>query len=251
MSLRIGIIIFFGLIFVIIKIVKPVKVPKCLRYIMIVIAVILAAFEFVERINQTKQESIEKYSGVLKSESFLLVSSDPSTFPKLEIGDSGAFISKLGDKNIKFISKLLEENNFKIEYENRQIKVSMTIRERGGKVVAEIVKNEWKLNRKELWDRNYSKNALEIKDPYGDIVLQVKLVKNRVQLQGKFYGRIGKYFGLPNCDGVEIWKDKSNKKYPGCITIKVVGLASELKIDPIFKYPSDHHLGEFIESQKK
>lgn len=58
--------------------------------------------------------------------------------------------------------------------------MSLVIRDRSGRLVAEIVNNEWKVNPQNAWDRNYSADALEVRDPTGDIVLQVKALADRI-----------------------------------------------------------------------
>jgi hypothetical protein len=90
------------------------------------------------------------------------------------------------------MEKLFHVNEFKIYLENGFLKISAIFRNQNGEIVAQIEKNEWQhkpLSSGDIWDRNYSKNALEIKDGHGKIILQLKLIKNRMQFQGVFLMR--------------------------------------------------------------
>ena len=178
-------------------------------------------------------------SGVLEPASKVLFSADTETYPKMEFGDSGAvfvFAGKPGTPLLKFA----EGSALTIEVENDQIKISILIRDKSGTVVAELIKNEWKVNRNHSWDRNYSKNALEVKDDTGDIVLQIRLVVDKVQLQAKVYDSTGRGVGIGKVLGLDGWGGEIELTGPNHPELL-------LKIDPIFKYPSDSHLGELAD----
>jgi len=180
---------------------------------------------------KNKEAAKEAYAGQLKPEKkTTLLSGKDSIYPELEIGDSGA-VFVYGGPIGSPIFKLAEDNEIKIELLNGQIQISTKILDIKGKIIAEIIDNEWRVNPHNAWDRNYTKNALEVRDPCGDIVFQAILVGNRVQLQLMLYTYEGKMFGLvsegPGKGGLIVL----NQKY---------------KIKPIFKYPSDLHFGEFV-----
>lgn len=81
-----------------------------------------------------------------------------------------------------------------------------------------------------------------MKDGAGRVILQVRLLTDRVQLQGIFYDATGKwmYFGESiNGDG-----EGGNILFGGIDTKNTV----PPKIEPIFKYPSNRHLGEHLET---
>lgn len=247
--MRISIII-LAAILAIIGIIRPTTIPRWLTIISIAIVLVMGILEIISDIRQSKQKKKEQYTNILKPKSSIILSSNRRTFSKLQIGDPGPTFEFGGGVNERFFSNLLRANYFVLKTEEGQIKLSMMIRDRTGKIVAEIDKNEWKVNPNNSFDRNYSKNALEVKDSYGDIILQVRLLKDRVQLQAKFYGRIGGYPNIKNCHGVEIGIDKSKENHPGVIHFLGPDAPSRLKFEPIFKYPSDHHLGEFVEKKK-
>jgi hypothetical protein len=138
-----------------------------------------------------------------------------------------------GESLIKFG----EDNQLTIVKENGQVKVSTIIRDRTGRIVAELVRNEWKVNPNNSFDRNYSSDALEVKAGDGDIVLQVKVLPDRIQLQAKFFASNGRGFAFVR---------SFDPNRPGGM-IEVLGNDHPVflaKIEPMFKYPSERHLGE-------
>src|SRR5207249_10427222 len=112
----------------------------------------------------------------------VLLSGRQAVLPKLEFGDSGAIFAYAGPQGSALFS-IAQHSDITIEMEDEQILVSVSIRDRSGTLVAELVRNEWKVNHNRAWDRNYSSDALEVRDGSGDIVLQVKVVGDRVQFQ--------------------------------------------------------------------
>jgi energy-coupling factor transporter transmembrane protein EcfT len=134
----------------------------------------------------------------------------------------------------------LTEAQFKIEIVDRKYKVSTQIRDQNNKLLVELIRNEWKVAPPpDTWDRNYSDDSLEVKDPSGAVVLQVRAFPDRVQMQGMWFVDLGppngviRFFilGAPQSGG----------------QIKLVPLANKDPlpvIPPMFVYPSDLHLGE-------
>jgi hypothetical protein len=121
-----------------------------------------------------------------------------------------------------------------------KIKVSTVVRDRSGELIARLEENEWSEKPANRFDRNYSDSALEIIDDWGDVVLQVRLVGNVVQLQGKFYSREGRATGIG-----KVWDDLE-KDFVGTIEFRPSSVPLALKIKPIFKYPSERHIGELV-----
>lgn len=200
-------------------------------------------------------KKINQQEGKL-STSVLLSSSD-NIYPKIRFG---------------YHSPVLEDARFAFNFQNRlnfdqtdqapigfwflkndklivenicgQLSVSTTIRNKEGKVIAILNRNEWKINEKTTFDRNYCSDALEVIDNYGEVVLQIVLEGDVVQFQGKFYDNegYGMAFSEPDKnDGsvasIEFYSPKE-ANYQGLQTL----------INPIFKYPSSLHLGELIEN---
>ncbi len=146
---------------------------------------------------------------------------------KLEIGNSTSILRQ-AQPGHPLLFNTSGGNVLKIESEDGEMKVSTTLRDSDGSVVAELINNEWQVNHNGSFDRNYTKDALEVRDKSGDVVLQLKLVEDRVQLQGKFYdGREG---------GLAIYQRGSSG---------VIGpLGPDVpRIGPLLMYPSALHLG--------
>ena len=99
------------------------------------------------------------------------------------------------------------------------------------------------MNPDKSWDRNYSNDALEVKDPSGDIILQVKVVEDRIQFQAKLYDATGRRIGLGKSKGPDGWG--GSIEFTGSNRPEL-----KLKIQPLFKYPSDLHLGEYLNDIK-
>lgn len=216
--------------------------------IIIAVGLVLAAlgglgnYIFGERAKQEK-DAKQAYVGKLEPRRQMVLSGKQHIFPEFEFADSGSRLAFTGEKGLPLF-KIAEDNDITIEVEDDQVKVSTVIRGKNGQIVAQIVKNEWKVNPNNVWDRNYSKDALEVKDPRGDIVLQVKLVQNRVQFQAKLYDSNGR--------GVAFGKIRGPNGWGGII--ELTGSSHPhltLKIQPLFKYPSNLHLGQFLATRDR
>jgi len=211
----------------------------------IILGVLYVLFSIIYHRRQDLKDKTSKNEGVFKSNShipsikheilsiidrlFLTKFAKP---PILELGDSGTFFHWKGAVEGPMFT-IFGDSCIKISKERGVLKISTKITGRDG-LVAEIENNEWKVNPQELFDRNYNKTALEVRDKDGDIVLQTRLFNDRIQFQGKFYDRNG--------NGVAI----GGRKDMGGGIIERTGLAHpslEYVIEPIFKYPSSLHFG--------
>lgn len=158
-------------------------------------------------------------------------------YPEIEIGDSGS-IFVVGGPTGEFLR--FGDNSLAVALDPKgQVLVSLGIRDRAGALVAELTKNEWTVNPGRTWDRNYTADALEVKDASGSVVLQVRLKGHRVQLQTRLYDEHGNGFGIvkaPRLDGREVGGmfEMTGTKHPEFTH----------KIEPIFLYPSSQHFGE-------
>ncbi|HXZ27989.1 MAG TPA: hypothetical protein VEG08_08330 [Terriglobales bacterium] len=74
--------------------------------------------------------------------------------------------------------------------DNGDVLFSTVIRDRvTGNRIVEIDRNVWHVSNQQnvCWDKNYSRSVLEVLDGRGNVVLQVRLFKNGVQLQGEWH----------------------------------------------------------------
>jgi hypothetical protein len=79
-----------------------------------------------------------------------------------------------------------------------QLLFSTIIRDRNGNRIVEVDKNIWRISKQDSqsWDKNYSRNELEVLDGRGIVVLHVKLFKNGIQLQGLWHDDKGNGLAL-------------------------------------------------------
>jgi hypothetical protein len=178
-------------------------------------------------------------SGVLRSR-LSLWSADRRAL-RMEIDGTGAVFDWVGAQGDPMLH-MFQESQLTLERYGRQLLVSSKLRDKTGRLVAEIIRNEWKVSPL-AWDRNYRTDALEVLDPEGHVALQVRLMPDRVQIQGQWYG--------PNGEVMRLARAKSPNP-TGMAEIVLVGAKStdkpsENHIERMFKYPSDLHLGELAE----
>jgi hypothetical protein len=166
-----------------------------------------------------------------KSAGILLLSTEGKIATRaIEIGDSGL---KFNGFNFFGVSKL------KVELVDGVAMVSADVRDDKGTLIGEIVQNTWMVKPDKTWDFNYNANALEVKNPQGRIVLQVKVLPDTIQIQGEWWNAQG--------DGARLLKVPE-----GGMKIIKFGRDSNPdddswpKIEAIFKYPSELYLGKLL-----
>jgi len=230
--------------------------------ITVLILITLIGQAFTIRSEHQRQQAA-KQSGVLRGPALTILSPIKNIYPKLKLGDSNTFLSWQGPQGQALLS-VFEDNELVISIEKGRLKLSTQIRDTHGELVAEIIGNEWKLREENLWERNYDKNALEVRDTKGDVVLQVALKGDYVQFAAKMYSRDGAGFGIGSArftqEGIRRCEEGSLKivaAADGPKEVKIGDVISvlemrppchplELVIEPIFRYPSELHLGEHV-----
>jgi hypothetical protein len=193
----------------------------------------------IGQIGDIINQAAPAYSGKIEAEKIadhLLGKNIPRA---IEIGDSGARLIFNGPQGAPFF-KFAENYDLKIDLIDGQLKVSTQIRNKKGEMVAELVENEWKVAvPPKTWDRNYNKNTIEVKDETGSIVLQVRALPDRIQIQGEWWQD-------------EIWGIRLVKAQHGGGHLTIFGPAfrpeNAAPILPLFRYPSELHLGELIKN---
>jgi hypothetical protein len=171
-------------------------------------------------------------SGTLKPEPTVLFSSESSSHTALEIGDSGARLDWHGQQGSPAIR--IGEDVLTVErLANGNVAVTTTVRDPSGKIIAEIVRNDWKLRPSLLWDRNFNASAVEVRGETGEVILQVRALPDRIQLQGIWHSATGRFFELVR---------SPDPNHAGGLAI--LRPEQRVRIKPLFRYPSDQHLGE-------
>jgi hypothetical protein len=144
---------------------------------------------------------------------------DHSTEPPiLEIGDGDAYFVWVGNQDSPLFH--FWHDKLRIRRDGNRILVSITVKDSQGNLIVEIKDNAWTVSKTGLWDKNYTDNSLEVKDARGRIVLQLRLLPDRVQFQ----------LELPNQGDFKIVEQGKYSDDDGIV--------------PRFKYPSKDHWGE-------
>jgi hypothetical protein len=160
----------------------------------------------------------------------------------MEIGDSGAkleFGGPQGDALFKFFGR----SEILLESVGGKLMVSSQLFDEDGKLSAELIQNDWKVAPPpKTWDRNYTDNSLEVKNAKGNVILQIRMLPDRIQLQGEWRSENG--------DGVQLAKvrDPRTGVWGGGIVLFKKSKEAEFRttIKPIFRYPSTLHFGELL-----
>lgn len=181
-----------------------------------------------------KQAIENQLYGSLQDGSTMILPAQKNVIPHIVMGgEKFSFEGPMG--------RILKKMNMEARIDNGHLKFSTTIYGKDRDIVAEISDNEWKINRDSVFDRNYSRSALEVRNTRGDIVLQVHLEGNRLYFQGVLYFAerdLSILIARGEKDGV-----------PCClIEVQKPGEQFEHSVKPLFRYPSGLYLGEYVKN---
>lgn len=195
---------------------------------------------------------IVKRVGTLHSKSTTILSKHHIEFASIEIGDSEIVLPK---EQIDYLNSMFGDVNLRVYKDNKSgninygpLKLSLSIYNESGIQIAEIDGNEWKVNKNEMiaYDLNYSNIALEVINGKGEVVLQVKLLQDRIQLSFVLYNKFGIPFSM-GCGPSNVFYITNIPKSPATFDLgKYKSDKIHLKILPMFNYPSQYHLGELL-----
>ena len=162
--------------------------------------------------------------------------------PKLQIGQSDTFFIGPAGPFGTLLFPALTEAQFKVESISGKVKVSARIVDDNSNLVVEIIRNEWRVAPPpQTWDRNYSDDALEVRDASGRIVLQVRALSDRIQLQGMWWVNLGPPNGVMR---MTIWQGINPNNGAQMVLSPKNNVEPLPEISPIFVYPSELHAGE-------
>ena len=129
----------------------------------------------------------------------------------------------------------LQDAGLKVEFGREGLLVTTPIRDEYGNLIVDVVRNHWTVYSEHCLDKNSTREALEVLDRGGHVVLQINLISDifpTIQIQGEW------------------WDDqhtgrrlvKANDRKGGY----VIGLTpsnqhNDQLIEPIFEYPSKYH----------
>jgi hypothetical protein len=219
-------------------------VPKKMRWrILVTMAGALlfcACFQSLMR-GQWREEKAATLTGELCSFRSFWGTCYTPTIPIIEIADSGTKFIWAGSDAMQ-MGTFAHNVGLRIERGKHGIELSTPLLDRSGKKIVDTEKNHWTvISPPGIWDKNYTQNSLEIKDNREQVVLQIKYLSDRIQIAAEWRDQFGR--------GQEWSKCGSNKAFPSCISpwgSPQTELQNEVVIEPIFKYPSREHLGEFV-----
>jgi hypothetical protein len=165
--------------------------------------------------------------------------------PIIEIGgDSGSKIVYVGAENSVDFGKFARDCGLRIETGKHGMEISTPVLDRSAKKIANIDKNHWTvIPQPGIWDKNYTDNALEIKDSRGEVVLQLKYLPDRLQIAAEWRDQFGRGQEWTKCPSPD-------KRTGGCVIpwgSPQTELQNEVVIEPIFRYPSKEYFGEFVD----
>lgn len=206
----------------------------------------------------TENISDSQETGILIGPEDYYLAPEQNIYPILRIGQSTAtFVNN--DPTGEVVFPFLEDMGLKVWVENGEMKLSVKIRDCDGDLVAEIIGNEWKVRSDKRWDRNYNWEALEVRDPSSDVVLQVVMEPTLIRFAAKMFNSDGEGFMLASIPATE--QDVAKHQMEGipldlgehiAFYHKAYNPPAEpfdYDIEPIFRYPGDRHLGELLTEQ--
>jgi hypothetical protein len=125
-----------------------------------------------------------------------------------------------------------DDSLLSIHLRNGKLLVTTQIRDANGNLIAEMKDNEWKHEpQPAIFDRNYTQDALEIRDRTGRVVLQVADLGNTIDVAAVFHCKNGSTYlvgPLAGGSGIEL---------------RPPGQALTNEIPNICDYPSELHFG--------
>jgi hypothetical protein len=153
----------------------------------------------------------------------------------LSVGKANFTFSGTAEQNPGL--QFLYDSGFRISVaQNNDLQISTPIRDRFGRLVANIDNNHWTITSACL-DKNYTQDSLEILDDRGLVVFQVTILSDRVQIQGEWRDEFGHGLRLsidPKSGGLSVvsWDTPEHEQQ----AMQIIG--------PMFVYPSINHWGE-------
>jgi len=155
-------------------------------------------------------------------------------FPMVQIGEGTIFV--MTPDGVSDIFPFFKDSGVRIEPGKMGPLLTTIIRDRNGNLVAEIRRNHWKVYPLFCADKNYTKDAIEIQDSAGHVVLQVKILPMTIRIQGEWWDTQG--------SGVRMMQLPDPKAGSQVVRMNRQNQHTDALIQPMFKYPSKAHWGE-------
>ncbi|MFC1596279.1 hypothetical protein ACFL4D_03260 [Candidatus Margulisiibacteriota bacterium] len=128
--------------------------------------------------------------------------------------------------------------------EDGEVKLSATIRDSSGNILAQIKANEWLVNPNRILDRNFDDKGVEVINEKGEVILQANYRGYRT-IQGERFVDIEfkGVFTVPNGKRWVLGMPNSSNE-PLLQLFAIVAKDYIVDFSKLFKYPSEEHRGE-------
>lgn len=237
---------FWGVVYIVRAVVNPInRLPARttrIGLVILLIAFIVGCWPTAHA--QWREEKAAALSGELCSFRSFWGTCYTPPIPIIEIGgDSDSQLVYMGAEDSVDFGKFARNAGLRIERGKHGMEITTPVLDRSGKKIANVEKNHWTvISQPGIWDKNYTDNALEIKDSRGDVVLQLRFLPDRLQIAAEWRDQFGRGQEWAKCSA-------PGKPASGCIIPwgnAQTELQNEVAIEPIFKYPSSEQWGEFV-----
>ena len=195
-----------------------------------------AAIAYFPVVNLWRLEKAEALTGKL-------VAISPSLNGKVvfQIGPNAkAWFNWTGPKDMPQLRGLGNSLRFDLD-DSGKIIANADVRDQSGNLIVEIINNEWRVSNA-AWEKNYTSNALEVKDGRGRIVFQLRLT-DRAEIQLEWWDGSG--------NGGRIVQQEDSPDTPdsakmGFVIVYMTPVfhPDEPAIKPIFRYPARRYFGQ-------
>ena len=173
-----------------------------------------------------------------------LTTTGTATYRTVEFGDSGAILFDTPQDPDQTFAYLSQNQALEIDIIHGKSVVTTKVLDKDGNLLAEVNRNVWRIpdpSRIDGW--NYTKDALEVIGPSDRVVLQVRLLPDRLQLQGEWWSESGR--------GIRMVGDPDRIKGGEWVLLSREGDPDEPHIRRLFQYPNKEHLGQFARDSSR
>lgn len=161
----------------------------------------------------------------------------------VEIGSSGTKFVMFDNSQVH---EFFDTMKLSLQKHGDQLVVSARIMDRTGKRAIAIIKSgQWQAIEHETTDFNYTDDTLEVKNAADQVVLQLRLLPNRIQIQGEAWDSTGQGIRLVTCH------EPGTGRPGGCeMLLTPTYDPDEPHIESLCAYPSsaDSNLGRCLNS---
>jgi hypothetical protein len=186
--------------------------------------------------SQWREEKAAALEGDLIGAGPVVDDGKPHGFPMLQTGETTFIMTPDG---VRDIFPFFPDSGVRIEWGARGWPLlTTTVRDHNENLVAEVIRNHWRVYPAYSAERNYTNDTLEVQDEAGHVVLQVRILRDRILLLGEWWDVQG--------NGVRIMKPAVVTPSDGSRVVRMNPQNQHLDelIQPIFEYPSKDHWGE-------